>query len=117
MIKGPFFPPAIYFHRWQNKTCHLSNIKANHNETKKKTITGFEFCYEDVKLSCAVLPEVKAEKRIIGNNIIALMQQGGDREFGMCCRRAWWNGDGANTVVSDLGSPPSKPTMHAFMNT
>lgn len=50
---------------------------------------------------------VKAGKRIMVNDIIELMQHGGDL--------VWWDGDGVNTGLSDLGSPLSKPSMHGYL--
>lgn len=67
----------------------------------KKINTSFQVCYEVLKLSCAVWPEVKAGKRIMVNDIIQLMQHGGDL--------VWWDGDGVNTGLSDLGSPSLNP--------
>lgn len=73
----------------------------------KKINTSFQLCYEALKLSYAVWPEVKAGKRIMVNDIIELMQHGGDRV---------WHGGGSAGMemvlilgVSDLGSPPLNP--------
>lgn len=41
--------------------------------------TSFQLSYEALKLGCAAWPEVKAEKRIMVNGIIELMQQDRDR--------------------------------------
>ena len=67
----------------------------------KEIKTSFRLCYEALKLSCAVWPEVKAGKRITVDDIIELMQHGGDL--------VWWDGGGVNTGVSDLGSPCLNP--------
>uniref|UniRef100_A0A8D3E158 Uncharacterized protein n=1 Tax=Scophthalmus maximus TaxID=52904 RepID=A0A8D3E158_SCOMX len=42
--------------------------------------------------------------------------KGREADYGLACRRVCWNGDGANTGISDLGSPPlSPPCMHGYL--